>query len=190
MPEFRKLADIYQGYNFKKDKQSTVGFITKMTIGTKDLTADQTCKDPTNPTADLKAVAVLSDVLWETGVTDAVYFAGQLSTANRQEVAQLTYLDLGDISVTFQFSVYEYDPAAKKYFKCFHCNDTDMKGLLEKRDDELNLSVADAPSMEVQSPENWAFNIGIKPLPEVQALQLAVGETQKFAKSWGLKLGN
>lgn len=189
MPEFRKVADVYQGYNFKKDKQSTVGFITKLTVGAKTLTADQVCKDPTNPTADLKAVAVLSDVLWETGVTDAVYFSGQVSTANRQEVAQLAYLDLADITATFQFSVYEFDPIAKKYFKCFHCSDTDMNGLVEKRGDDLNISVSDAAATEVQSPENYAFNVGIKPKPEAQALQLAVGETQKFAKSWGLKVG-
>lgn len=189
MPEFRKVADVYQGYNFKKDKQSTVGFITKLKVGTKDLSADQVCKDPTNPTTDLKAVAVLSDVLWETGVTDAVYLSGQISTANRQEVAQLAYLDLSDISASFQFSVYEFDPLAKKYFKCFHSSDADMNGLVEKRGDELNLSVSDAASTEVQSPENYAFNVGIKPKPEAQALQLAVGETQKFAKSWGLKVG-
>jgi hypothetical protein len=189
MPEFRKVVDVYQGYNFKKDKQTTVGFVTKLTVGSKELVADQVCKDPTNPTTDLKAVAVISDVLWETGVTDAVYVSGQLSTLNRQEVAQLAYLDLSDISATFQFSVYEFDPLAKKYFKCFHCSDTDMNGLIEKRGDDLNLSVADAASTEVQSPENYAFNIGIKPKPEAQALQLAVGETQKFAKSWGLKVG-
>ena len=37
MPEFRKVLDIYQGYNFKKDKQTPVGFITKMKLGDKEL---------------------------------------------------------------------------------------------------------------------------------------------------------
>ena len=40
MPEFRKILDVYQGYNFKKDKQTPVGFITKMTIGKTELKAD------------------------------------------------------------------------------------------------------------------------------------------------------
>ncbi|HKO53052.1 MAG TPA: hypothetical protein VJV79_35325 [Polyangiaceae bacterium] len=189
MPEFRKVADVYQGYNFKKDKQSTVGFITKLNLGATTLVADQTCKDPTNPDQDVKVIAVLSDVLWETGVTDAIYFSGQLSVANRQAIAQLVYLSLDDVSALFQFSTYEYDPAAKKYFRCFHAGDTDLKGLLEKRGDELNLSVADGASVEVQSPENYAFNVGIKPQPLKQGLQLAVGDTQKFSKIWGLQVG-
>ena len=189
MPEFRKITDVYQGFNFKKDKQTTVGFITKLNLGTTTLTPDQTCKDPTNPDQDVKVVAVLSDVLWETGVTDGVYFSGQVSVTNRQSIAQLAYLSLADVSSLFQFSIYEYDPLAKKYFRCFHAGDTDLKGILEKRGDELNLSVADAASTEVQSPENYAFNVGIKPQPIKQGLQLAVGDTKKFSKLWGLQVG-
>jgi hypothetical protein len=41
VPEFRKVADVYQGYNFKKDKQSTTGFVTKLNLGSRALTADQ-----------------------------------------------------------------------------------------------------------------------------------------------------
>lgn len=189
MPEFRKVVDIYQGYNFKKDKQSTVGFITKLSLGASTLAADQTCKLPTNPDTDVKVVAVLSDVLWETGVTDAVYFSGQISVANRQAIAQLVYQTMTDITGMFQFSVFEYDPLQKKYFPCFHSNSVDMKGILEKRGDELNFSVADLASTQVQSPENYAFNIGIKPQPSTQALQMAVGEGKNFAKLWGLQVG-
>jgi hypothetical protein len=189
MPEFRKAIDVYQGYNFKKDKQSPVGFITKLSLGATALAADQTCKLPTNPDTDVKVVSVLSGVLWETGVTDAVYFSGQVSAVNRQTVAQLVYQTMTDITGTFQFSVFDYDPVAKKYFLCFHSNNVDMKGLLEKRGDELNLSVADDASSEVQSPENYAFNIGIKPQPSTQALQMAVGDQKNFAKIWGLNVG-
>lgn len=189
MPEFRKVCDVYQGYNFKKDKQTTVGFVTKLKLGDTDLTVDQKCKDPTNPDNELAVVAVLSDVLWETGVTDAVYFSGQVSVANKQSIQQLVYMTMVNVLVEFQFSIYEYDPLAKKYFLCFHSNKKDMKGLLEKRGDELNLTVADDASTQVQSPENYAFNTGIKPQPDAQALQVAVGDTKNFVKAWGLKVG-
>lgn len=188
MPEFRRPLDVYQGYNYKKDKQTPVGFITKLKIGDTDLIADQTCKDPTNPTTDLKVVAVLSDVLWQLGVTDAVYLSGQVSTANRQSIALMVYETLVNIDVTFQFTVYDYDPIAKKYFLSFHSNSTDMKGLLEKRGDELNLSVADDASTEVQSPANFAFIVGIKPQPVAQGLHLATGDQKNVVKSWGLKV--
>ncbi len=186
MPQYRRVLDVYQGYNFKKDKQTPVGFITKMKIGTIDLKVDQTCKDPMNPTSELKVVAVCSDVLWELGVTDAQYFTNQVSVFNRQAIAALVINDLTNIEVLFQFTVYDYDPLEKKYFKAFHSNDTDMKGLLEKKGEDVNLTIADDTSTEVQSPENYTMNVGIKPQALAQALTVATGVTKNLVKAWGL----
>lgn len=83
MPQFRRACDVYQGYDYKKDKQTTVGSITALNLGGTDLAVDQTtCKDPTNPATDLAVVAIINDVLWELGVTDALYFTAQIATAN------------------------------------------------------------------------------------------------------------
>src|SRR4051812_47952128 len=116
MPEYNRKLDIYQGYNYKKDVQLPVGYITKIKVAGTDITADQTCKDPTNPTSDLKVVSVLSGALWETGVTDAVYLKGQISAPQRQTIAALVLNSLTSVEVVFQFSVYDYDPVAKKYY--------------------------------------------------------------------------
>lgn len=189
MPQFTRNLDVYQGYNYKKDKQTPTGYLTKLTVGGTALAVDQTCKDPTAATTDLKCVAVLNNVLWETGITDAVYLSGQISVTNRQNIAQLVYLSLTTVEVLFQFTVYEYDPLAKKYFMSFHSNATDMKGILEKRGEDLNVSVADTPSTEVQSPENYTMQIGIKPQPTAQSLHIATGDQKTVVKAWGLTVG-
>lgn len=189
MPEFRKALDVVQGFNFKKDKQSAIGYITKLKIGTNTFDADLTVKDPLKPDTDLKVVAVLNHILWETGVTDAIYGSGQVSVASRQAIATLVYTQMTDVGVEFQFDVYEYDPLKKKYFKAFSANAKDLKGLVEKKGDDLNLAVADEPSDEVQSPENYPFTVGIKPQPEAQSLTLATGDGKNFAKAWGLTVG-
>ena len=189
MPQYQRSLDLYQGYNYKKDKQTPVGYITRLQIGPQALAADQTVRDPTDPTRDLKVVAVLSEVLWETGVTDAVYLSGQISTANRQNTLLFLPSDPANIQVVFQFAVYDYDPLAKKYFLAFHSHGTDLHGTLEKRGDDLNLAVADDPSREVQSPENYAFQIGIKPQPTTQALHLATAYQKDIVKAWGLAVG-
>lgn len=187
MPQVRKNCDVYQGYNFKKDKQTTVGYVTAINIGGTDLAADQrTCKDPTSPDAALAVVAVLSDVLWELGPTDALYFSGQVSTANKQALLGLIYNTMTSVVVTFQFTIYEYDPIAKKYFECFTSGATTMNGLLEKRGEDLNLTVADDVSTEVQSPENYAFTIGIKPQPSAQTLTIATSSQKNVVKPWGI----
>lgn len=189
MPEYRRTLDIYQGYNYKKDKQTPVGFITKMTVAGTDLTADQTCKAPTNPTTDLKVVAVLSQIYWGTGATDAVYFSGQISATNRQSVAMLTYASLTSLEVVYQFSVYDYDPVAKKYFLAFHSSQTDMRGVLKKQGQDLILSVMDDASTEVQSPINYGFQAGVEPQPSAQVLHIATAAQKNVVKAWGLALG-
>ncbi len=190
MATFQKNCDIYQGYNFKKDVQTPVGFITEIKVGDITLTADQSCKDPMAPENVLAVVAVLSGVMWELGVTDALYFSGQLSVFNKQQVNQLLYKDLSKVDVICKFVIYEYDPLQKKYYKCLlPTDDKALNGLLEKRGDDLNITVADDASTEVQSPQNYSFQTGIKPQPEAQTLTVATSFSDKIVKSWGLKVG-
>jgi hypothetical protein len=188
MPQFARALDVYQGFNFKKDKQTPVGYITAITIGDQALTADQeTIKDPEQPANNLsaKVVAVLNHYLWETGVTDAMYFSGQISTANKQLLAQLILGSFANINVTFNYVVYEYDPLAKKYFKSNYA-DAALNGLLEKNGDELNVSVADDESREVQSPKNFTFQIGIKPKSLEQSINVATASQKNIVKQWGV----
>ena len=120
MPQFARALDVYQGFNFKKDQQTAVGYIESITIGgTVVLAADQeTIKDPEQPDKPLasKVVAVLNHYLWELGTTDAMYFSGQLSTANKQALMSALMGTWTDMSVEFKYVVYEYDPLQKKYF--------------------------------------------------------------------------
>ena len=188
MPQFSRNLDVYQGFNFKKDKQTPVGYITALTIGGVPLKADQeTIKDPENPDAAIadKVVAVLNHYLWDTGVTDAMYFSGQVSVANKQAVAEMLLGKFSNIEVVIKYVVYEYDPLGKKYFKS-NFLDAEIKGLLEKNGDELNMSVADNESREVQSPKNYTFQIGVKPQALEQSLNLATSSTKKLAKKWGV----
>lgn len=189
MASIDRACDIYQGYNFKKDVQSTVGFLTSIKVGDKELTADQACKDPESPTDDLKVVAVLNQSNWATGVTDPLYFSGQISPANKQEVAMLVLNDLTKVEVVAQFNVYEYDLVEKKYFKSFHTDDTDMNGLVEKSGEDLVIGVANDASSEVESPENFAFWVGVKPQASAQSIHIATSATAKVAKGWGLQVG-
>lgn len=189
MATFSKSLDIYQGYNYKKDVQTAVGFITALKIGDLTLKADQTCKDPMAPETDLSVVTVLSGAMWELGVTDAHYLTGQISVYNKQQVQLLVYKDLSKVDVEYKFSVYEYDPIEKKYFKCLlSTDDATLKGILEKNGGDLNLSAADDASQEVQSPENYTFQIGIKPQPTAQTMTIATSFSDKVVKSWGLKV--
>lgn len=189
MPSFSKTCNVMQGFNFDKDKQMTVGFITSMKIGDTQLEAKITVKDPTAPTTDLPVVAVLSGTSWDIGPSTSISFGGQIDTKNKQKVALLTIKDLSKIEVLFKFKVYEFDPVANVYYLCMHCNDTEMKGLVEKTNDVLYLSVSDEASDQVKSPQNYSFSISITPKAEAQQVHLATSNTDKVATAWGIKNG-
>jgi len=189
MPTFQKSCDVNQGYNFKKDIQTSVGYLTSLKVGDVTLKADQTVKDPLAPETDFPVVAVLSGAMWELGVTDTLYYTGQISVYNKQQTQLLVYKDLSKVDVVFKFAVYSYDPIEKKYFKCMlGTEDAELNGLLEKNGADLNLSVADEASGEVQSPENYAFQIGVKPQPSAQVVTVATSFSDKVVKSWGMKV--
>lgn len=191
MPQFSRALDVVQGFNFKKDKQNSVGFLLSMSIGGTALAADlETIKDPEKPGDNLSGnvVAVLNHYLWETGSTDAVYLSGQVSTGNKQLLASMLLGSWSSIEVVFKYCVYEYDPLAKKYFKS-NFLDAELKGLLEKSGDDLNLSIADDESREVQSPKNFTFQIGVKPQATEQSINVATADSKNIVKKWGVTEG-
>jgi len=188
MPQFARALDVYQGFNHKHDKQTSVGFITELKIGGQVIKADIEAYDP-KAKAALKSVAVLNHYLWETGFTDAMYMSGQLTVANKVTLQTMLMQDWKDTTVEFKYVVFEYDPVAKKFFESNKVTAT-MKGLIEKHGHELNLHVADDHSHEVQSPLNFTFQIGIKPqTTAVQEVHLAGGDGKNVVKKWGIKEG-
>jgi hypothetical protein len=188
MPVFAKPLDVYQGYNYKKDKQTHVGYITTLSLFSPAvvIAADTACKDPTAPGTALQVVSVLSDVHWATGVTDAIRFQGQVSPGNRQIMANALYTTMDTVEVDFQFNIYSYDPVAQKYYLSLTSGGTTLNGILEKNGENLNLQVADDQDMRVQSPINYTFSIGIKPKATAQSMTLATASQQTFTKQWGL----
>tara|TARA_R110002072_G_C7826174_1_gene523774 strand:+ start:110 stop:682 length:573 start_codon:yes stop_codon:yes gene_type:complete len=186
MPAFDRNLDVYQGFNFKKDKQDPVGFITKLTIGGKEIKADlDTCKDPTSPSDSIVSVMVLDSFGWMTGVTDPINFTGRISVANKQTIAEMLLGTLTNTEVKINFSLFEYDPKAKKYFKSGFPNE-ELSCLLGKSGSDLNIYLSDDPATEVQSPINYGFSIGITPQETEQSITLATGDQKNIVKSWGL----
>jgi len=193
MASFNRHCDILQGYNFKKDVQTSIGYITSLTIGDTKFTSKnmkQTCKDPMSPETDLAAIVVLSAISWDIGPTDTIYLAGQVSPASQQSIRMLTYKDLSKVNVSIQFAIYDYDPIEKKYYKSMlPTDDAALDAILEKQGADLSLQVADDASSEVQSPPNYSFSIGIKPQTEKeQNITIAASFSDKVVKAWGLKL--
>ena len=189
--DFARSLSITQGFNFRKDTQAPVGFITEMTVGGVALKADQeTVLDPMNPTAALSGgvVGVLSYYTWGLATTDGIYMSAQVSTENKKELTAALLGEMTDMSVLFSYVIYEYDPKDKKYF--LSNKGEKLEGILEKSGDRLNLTVANDESTEVQSPQNFTMQLGIKPQTKEQTIEMATGFQKNVAKKWGISAGS
>jgi hypothetical protein len=177
---------VSSGFNFVADSQTTIGYITSLTIGTTALRSDFSVKDPTTGTS-IQAVAVLSWVSWAGGQADLISFTGQVSTANKQALTLLLHQALTNSQVQIGFKVFTYDPVAKKYYKAFFpATDATLKGLIAMSGTTPKLTIASTPGSDVQSPANFQMSLGVMPQPIAQTIQFATSSSTQVPKRWGV----
>ena len=188
MAETSLSCSVSQGFNFQKDEQDIVGHITLCKVGDDQFDADLNIADPEEASKEVKVFGVLSQIYWNGGYADPVQFSCQVSNANKVKIATLTHKSLANTEVLFQFNIYDYDPKEKKYYKCFHANDTDLKGLVMKSGGDLEMSIDTDPGMEVVSPKNFNFNLSVMPQDLNMEIHVATSVSDKFVKKWGVEV--
>jgi hypothetical protein len=187
MAELSYSCDVSQGFNFQKDEQTLVGHINKLKVAGKELAADMAVTNPENVTGDkVKVVGVVSDLYWGGGYADSIEFRCQVSNPNKKTLAVLTQMEMANTMVEFVFTIYDYDPDEKKYYKCFHSNDAVMKGLVKKSGGQLSISIDADQSQEVMSPKNFTMELGIMPEDLEQDTHMAISVSDKMVKRWGV----
>lgn len=182
-------CSIKQGFNFYKDNQDTIGHITGLKIGSETYATDMKVQNPTAIKEGelVKVVGVVSAIRWDGGFADPITFTCQIGFENAKTAAVQTHKELTDTSVELKFDIYKYDPKAKKYYKCFHTGDADIKGLIEKNQGKLELEIdMEAQNREVPSPINFELYLSVMPKEEKQSIHLAVADTAKLVKAWGV----
>lgn len=186
-------CSVRQGLNFEKDQQVLVGHLVSMTVGGQALGEDMALTIPTATfssgaavTASTSVVGVISEISWQGGYADPLHFTVHVSTENQKLIAIKTHTNLLDNDVVFQFHIWAYDPVAKVYYLAFHSNSIDMNGLILKNGADLALQISPEASPIVKSPLNYEMYIGIMPQESAQVLNLAVSNTDKFVKTWGV----
>lgn len=153
---------------------------------------------PIESAAGQPCVGVLRNIKWDLGDTDPITFSGNLGVLGKQMIMGLLYATMIDSSVTLSWCVYEYDPLTRSYYLAFSDTKegsvaTSMGGkgnpqaLIKKDSENLLLSVKPDPSTDVQSPENYEFELTVVPFPDPKLLYMASASTRKITKFWGRK---
>lgn len=190
MAEISYSCDVAQGFNFQKDVQTVIGHINSLKISDKDdLKADLNITDPENVSELVKVFGIASNIYWAGGYADPVQLSCQVSTENKNVLATLQHKSMANTEVELVFTIYDYDPKEKKYFKCFHTNEAKLKGLIHKAGGELEMNISMDQSMEIVSPRNYTFALGTMPQDVDQQIHLAVSLSGKFVMKWGVEVG-
>jgi hypothetical protein len=182
-------CSVSQGFDFQKDVQEIVGFINYIKIGDTELVSDLNVTDPTDFAKLIKVTGVLSSALWSGGYAEPLYFSMQVSTDNKNTLADLTHKSMSNTNVVFAFTVYDYDPKNKTYFRCFYTDSVNLQGLILKQGGDLAIAIDMDQSMEVISPKNYTFRIGIMPQNLNQEIHINVSRDQGIVKRWGIAVG-
>ncbi len=188
MAELNFVCSVSQGFNFQKDEQDLVGHLTELKIGGKDLKADFNVTNPEKISENVKVVGIISNIYWNGGYADPIQFSCQVSNDNKVTLATLVHSDLSNTEVIFKFAIYDYDPKEKKYYKCFHSADAELYGLIQKSGGSLIMDIDMDQSMEVVSPKNFSFSLGVMPQEKSMDLHLATSTSAKFVKKWGVEV--
>jgi hypothetical protein len=209
MAAYTRALDAKQGFNFKKDQQMPIGFLTNLKIGQEPFDRDFWVNSPmsaTSPTQSetegvaaegkLQVVAVLKQIAWEMGDTESIDFEGVIGIVGKQKMSSLVYASMIDVDCEFGFTVYEYDPLNKKYYAAFGnkaSGGTDdagafiSKGQIKKDSGALQLTIEADADTDVESPINYKFTLKVVPKPIAQTLLFATSATRKVTKNWGRK---
>jgi hypothetical protein len=182
-------CDLAQGFNFRKDAQAQIGFITSLKIGDVKLDADIELVDPENNANKTKVVGVASYVSWTESATDHAEMVFQVCEDAKNKLDTLTKKNMSNIEVEFKFDCYNYDTKEGKYFKNFHTNDKAMEGILAKNGEKLELQIQVQANMMVQEPRNYMARIQVKPQPKAQEMHYASSVSDKLVLAWGRTVG-
>jgi hypothetical protein len=185
-----KSCDIALGFDFRPGETATVGVLTRLTIGEGiEIAADIEVSDPSDPRGDrLGVVGVLGSVDWEGGVDEPIHLEAQVSSASREEIAEIIQSGLDGTSVEFGFAVYEWDQDESKYYLSFHDDGEVLFGEILASGTELAIAIADDASEEVMPPMNFTLSVSILPVGRNE-LHLAWGVSSMFARRWGVEQG-
>jgi hypothetical protein len=187
--EFDSLS-LEQGFNYQKDVQKPIGFITSLKIAGMTvpvLPADLSLKDAAGP---VKAVGVLESVTWAGGQGDAIQLKAAVSTKNKQTLEAALHQSMSNTAVEVQFALYNYDPIKKQWYTAFQsgANGTNavVKGLIQKENKDLKLTIGKEPQAAVKSPQNWEMVLAIMPQSLAQPTTFCTGSGACVAKQWGV----
>jgi hypothetical protein len=187
-------------FNFDRDEHDIIGHLASLTIGPEvTLAQDIHIQNPFD-FSTITVAGVIKLIEWDGKPADVLTVNVLVSTSNKQALTGVAYKGFEeDPAVTLDFTVYDYDYAAQKYFRAFALTSDDpLKGTIAKMNDGtptgnravIDMTIAAAPEKtaggQTFSPQVWSVEFKVNPGSTTQNLRWATGSKQKVIKKWGV----
>ena len=185
LAEINYICDVSNGFNFVQQDHKIVGYVECLKIGDLVLNKDFNVTNPLNIDQSIQVFGVISSISWPGGYADPIQFAAQVSLANKQSIAELLLKGISQSDIEFNFCIYEYDDNATSYYKAFSNSNANLKGFIYKSGGEFVVSIDLDQSLEVTSPKNYSFNLGVMPGEELQSITRRFSVKDSLLLSWG-----
>ena len=185
MPIVTKSCSIFNAFNHERTNEEDVGFITSLKIAEITPSVDLSLEEPIND-GKVKSVAAISQFDWEGGYAQPLNFTFNVSVDNKNKIASLIHNQMKSIKVEIEFQIFTYDYNNKAFYKSVW-TDAAIKGVIQVQGTERVFYLDDKPGMEVQQPLNYQIVLGIQPEDIKQTIHVAISQTDKFAKQWGVE---
>jgi hypothetical protein len=183
----QRFCSITHGFNFFTPGVARIGYITYLKIGGVEYAPDFEVTDPVHSGNKITVFGVASWLAWKGNQTDAVVFAAQVSGDNEQKLLELGKNDLTGIAIEFSFALYDFDSKANAYFISLSSNSQILSGTLDEEGGHLLYYMSNDTGVEVATPPNYNFQLGVKPDATPQKLQTAQSAGKSSLKIWGGK---
>lgn len=173
-------CDVYQEFNFKKDLMVTVGYMNSLTIAGIQLTADLVnLTDPVALENSMNVVGAMDYLLWSGMPRDPIQMSLLVDDANQVSLQNLISSGVSNASIGAQFTIYDYDPAARKYYASFWTNGT-LNGVLS------SLNIAPSSKQPTGAPPLYSCDLQMGPISGSQQLiYRANSASAKFLSFFG-----
>ncbi len=178
-------CSVQQGFTFYPWRQWPIGYITYLKMGGVEYTADLPVTDPLDQAKKINVFGVISQLMWQGNNTDPIVFAAQVSAENQRMLAASENADFSKMDVEFSFTIYQFDTKAKTYFKLLSSNTKILQGTVHKQGQYYLFLISNDVGAEVNPPDNYNFQLGVKPDNKPQEIQIGISAKNSTLKAWG-----
>jgi len=183
---YQYILDPVQAVRFNAGTLGGVGLIRSFGIGSTSYAQDLTSSFSLDGQSGGLVSGFLESIAWSGSALDPITATFLVSNANMLSTTQIAYSGLTNPTVSLDFSVYEYDPALRKYYEAF-ASAGPIVGQIVNLGGNYSLNIDTQSYSQIPVPLLFSLSISFSPLAGALPSEMVVAHTANGGRAvqWG-----